>query len=456
MDIRRIIVETIEDLRKRSLHSGSIEKQAGTLIHRLSPPLLQKITSFLHFYTLLHWSVTSQLWNRFLHTTERVTMKCIECVYVQDVTGSLQDIIEEVKHFIAQFWPKLQTRFPRRAFRMAIVCFRDVSDDELIYIKPFSTRTETITKWIEEIEAYGGDDIYEALHTAMYRIVCNTDIKWSKNSERYCIVGTDAGPHSLSNSYHDDTNYNQEQDILRTMCKEDGNHRSLCDWMGLSHALLKEKIHVIGMHIQTTYLYPDSVRYLAVMSAVTKGLCFSLDKKNLEDGKFNENLLVLIEAFIRSKGGEKITKIPPIQCIDLQIPDNCSTELLARLAGVLPPIHNTQKRMNQQLRPLLARTRSEGGDGVDVPARPPKLTRQTSEGGTHHFLSATAETCEASPPPQLTRQTSEGGTLRYNFARAPEERLYSIDEEEEDDTEIELIPINTTLNYMTLLRERTI
>jgi VWFA-related protein len=114
----------------------------------------------------------------------------VDVVFVFDTTGSMQDEIEGVKDTCIAFAEELESK--GRDYRLGLVTFWD--EIKRVY-KTGGTLTDDVhefKRWIEGLQAQGGDDGPELALDALVR---GSQMRFRDDAQRVLILITDASPH---------------------------------------------------------------------------------------------------------------------------------------------------------------------------------------------------------------------------------------------------------------------
>ncbi|CAF3438283.1 unnamed protein product, partial [Rotaria sp. Silwood2] len=123
---------------------------------------------------------------------------CIDCTgsmsrWLEETKKQMKHIIQEIKKQISDKYPSLSLQL-----RFAIVGFRDFGDkdkdgnDNQFEIKDFTDDENAVTTFLNDLAAYGGDDLPEDVLGALDQCL---KLKWSKSNARFIILITDAPGH---------------------------------------------------------------------------------------------------------------------------------------------------------------------------------------------------------------------------------------------------------------------
>ncbi len=118
-----------------------------------------------------------------------------DIAFVVDATGSMGDEIEYLKVELQDVLLRAQGQNPQMNINTASVFYRDVNDEYLTRVSPFSNDFSTTTSFIQRQGPGGGGDYPEAVHSGLDEAV-NT-LTWSNNTKaKILFLILDAPPHS--------------------------------------------------------------------------------------------------------------------------------------------------------------------------------------------------------------------------------------------------------------------
>ncbi|HET7838390.1 MAG TPA: vWA domain-containing protein [Rectinemataceae bacterium] len=117
----------------------------------------------------------------------------LDLVICFDTTMSMDPYMKDVKRNLAILVREKTARFS--SFRVGLMLFKDYFPDEYITRKvPFMTDIDRFDSYIKGLRAFGGGDIPEAVHEALYAAA--TEFDW-KATKRIIILVGDAPPHPV-------------------------------------------------------------------------------------------------------------------------------------------------------------------------------------------------------------------------------------------------------------------
>jgi uncharacterized protein YegL len=157
---------------------------------------------------------------------------CIDCTgsmsrWLDETKNQMKLNIKEIKKQISEKYPsfKLQLRF-------AIVGFRDISDAKQFEIQDFTDDEKLVITFLNQLTAYGGDDLPEDVLGALNQ--CLELENWSKSNARFIILITDAPGHGRdlnddpSDKYPNGTNHTVASICDRLLAQDSGIQLMFC------------------------------------------------------------------------------------------------------------------------------------------------------------------------------------------------------------------------------------
>ena len=97
-----------------------------------------------------------------------------------DCTASMEPWIRQAKTRMVELTDQVRKEHPAATLEVSFVGYRDYGDEERVIHFPFRTPQETMAA-IQDVEAYGGDDVTEdvvtGLQTALYQEWDGADVK---------------------------------------------------------------------------------------------------------------------------------------------------------------------------------------------------------------------------------------------------------------------------------------
>ncbi len=144
-------------------------------------------------------SVKSAVARRILLTPkaihERPQMDLAFCI---DTTGSMQNEIDMVKTKTREMVAKLSAGTPAPVIRVGLVAYRDIGDEYVTKVFPFTSDIDKVVSDISHLKAAGGGDAPEAVDRGLHAAL--TSLQWApdnKTAKILFLIG-DAGPHGSS------------------------------------------------------------------------------------------------------------------------------------------------------------------------------------------------------------------------------------------------------------------
>ncbi len=129
----------------------------------------------------------------------------VDVAFTIDITGSMGDELEYLKAEITDIISKVKLAYPDLVYRVAIVVYKDKSDE---FVYKYSDFTTDYRKQIDFLNGYfagGGGDYPEAVDSAVF--VAVNKLHWSENARtRVMFLVLDAPPH-------------QEDEVIYTLNK---------------------------------------------------------------------------------------------------------------------------------------------------------------------------------------------------------------------------------------------
>ncbi len=121
---------------------------------------------------------------------ENAKGKSLDLVLALDATASMKDDIDSVREKLIPMLEELIGGFT--SFRIGLVLYKDYYDDFLTKTIKFTSNFTAFQKSLNAIRVYGGRDIPEAVHEALYEAV--TAFPWGAEERLIILIG-DAPPH---------------------------------------------------------------------------------------------------------------------------------------------------------------------------------------------------------------------------------------------------------------------
>lgn len=129
----------------------------------------------------------------------------VDFVFIVDITGSMQPIINSIMNSISNFTQSLVKK--GIDYRIGLVLF----SDDLDKIYDPNSNVVTFLSWISKVRASGGGDVKENALEALEATV--TGIKWREHASKVNILITDAPYHQKEEDGHGVTNQTTESII---------------------------------------------------------------------------------------------------------------------------------------------------------------------------------------------------------------------------------------------------
>ncbi|CCH55211.1 hypothetical protein BN8_04453 [Fibrisoma limi BUZ 3] len=121
-------------------------------------------------------------------------LSAVDISFVVDATGSMQDEINYLKAELGDIVSRTKALLPGNTIRLSSVFYRDVSDDYLTHKSDFTESLDSISRFINNHDAAGGDDYPEAVDQALN--VAINELNWSDQAKaRLLFLILDAPPH---------------------------------------------------------------------------------------------------------------------------------------------------------------------------------------------------------------------------------------------------------------------
>ena len=139
---------------------------------------------------LIYSTGPDDLIERIRYALEKEKGKNLDLVICLDTTGSMRDDIDEVRKKLIPMLQELIGSFP--SFRIGMVLYKDYFEEYLTRIIPFTTDFNAFQRTLNSIRFYGGRDIPEAVHEALYDGAAK--FPWENEAKIMLLIG-DAPPH---------------------------------------------------------------------------------------------------------------------------------------------------------------------------------------------------------------------------------------------------------------------
>ncbi len=118
-------------------------------------------------------------------------VKKVQIVFVLDITGSMQNQIDEVKTKVANIVEDLRSKFKDFDFEIGLVGFRDKGEQGKIV--DFTSNVKEFLLLIKDLKARGGGDTPEDDIKALMDML---ELNWATNSIKIAFLITDAPVHT--------------------------------------------------------------------------------------------------------------------------------------------------------------------------------------------------------------------------------------------------------------------
>ena len=130
----------------------------------------------------------------------------VEVAFVLDTTGSMGGLIDGAKRKIWAIARRIGEGRPRPDLRIALVGYRDVTDDYVTRVHDFSRDMDEVNGHLMAFQASGGGDTPEHVSAALGAAV--SQLSWSQGSAlRIIFLVGDAPPHTDYQDGHDYAKY---------------------------------------------------------------------------------------------------------------------------------------------------------------------------------------------------------------------------------------------------------
>lgn len=117
----------------------------------------------------------------------------LDLLFVMDTTGSMGEEIERLKATIEIIYDNLAALRPRPLIRLGLVLYKDLGDEYVTSVSPFTDDLDAFRAALEPVVASGGGDGPEDLESALDDAVNRMD--WNRGGLRLAFVVTDAEAH---------------------------------------------------------------------------------------------------------------------------------------------------------------------------------------------------------------------------------------------------------------------
>ena len=136
----------------------------------------------------------------------------IDIVFVIDSTGSMHDEIRTVKEELVNIIDYASSGQPSPDIKVGVVTYRDYEPEDQEYLtrsRQLTSNTESVVKFIRDIEARGGGDYEEAVEAGLNEAI--NDMKWrSRSTKLIILVGDAPGRNEQFMPYDYHSNYPEE------------------------------------------------------------------------------------------------------------------------------------------------------------------------------------------------------------------------------------------------------
>jgi Mg-chelatase subunit ChlD len=132
------------------------------------------------------------------HEKEVSARPHMDLAFCIDTTGSMQGEIDMVKAKTKSLVAQLSTGKPSPIVRVGVVAYRDIGDQYVTKVFPFSDDIDKVVKDISELKADGGGDGPEAVDRGLHAAI--KELKWGsdKHTAKILFLIGDAGPHGVA------------------------------------------------------------------------------------------------------------------------------------------------------------------------------------------------------------------------------------------------------------------
>lgn len=120
-----------------------------------------------------------------------------QVAFVVDVTGSMSDELNFLKLDLENVIERVSVKNPTTTLQTGAVFYRDKGEDFVTKLSSFTTNISSTLSFISDMEARGGGDAPEAVHSALEETLGNLD--WNDDAKaRIVFLILDASPHQES------------------------------------------------------------------------------------------------------------------------------------------------------------------------------------------------------------------------------------------------------------------
>jgi Mg-chelatase subunit ChlD len=122
----------------------------------------------------------------------------MDLAFCIDTTGSMQGEIDMVKAKTKSLVAQLSVGKPSPIVRVGVVAYRDIGDEYVTKVFPFSDDIDKVVKDISDLKAAGGGDGPEAVDKGLHAAI--KELKWGadKHAAKILFLIGDAGPHGVA------------------------------------------------------------------------------------------------------------------------------------------------------------------------------------------------------------------------------------------------------------------
>ena len=122
------------------------------------------------------------------------TKNKVDLAFVVDVTGSMSDELNFLKAEMTDVINRTKEENENINIRTSAVFYKDLGDDYVTRLSPFTPNTEKTSQFIKSTSTGGGGDTPEAVHTALEKAI--NELEWSSDAlSRILFLVLDAPPH---------------------------------------------------------------------------------------------------------------------------------------------------------------------------------------------------------------------------------------------------------------------
>lgn len=126
----------------------------------------------------------------------------VDVLFLVDTTGSMQDEIDRIKETLLRVTALVRALDRPVDLRYGALLYRDLEDEYLTAVHPFTADVEAFDAALRAVEADGGGDTPEALNQGLHEAVHR--MRWRDGAARVAFLIADAPPHM---DYEGDTEY---------------------------------------------------------------------------------------------------------------------------------------------------------------------------------------------------------------------------------------------------------